>query len=119
MTRAAATSGVLEGGFVAAVGVVATVGWGSADWMSRLPSVRRMLSAVCSVRPCSWTKCWMPASWYFMADGISASSMKMGRMCLSDSEARASSLVTFLERKALALAKRMKTLLLSMALTIS
>ena len=87
--------------------------------MSKLPSVRRILSTVWSVCPCSWTKCWMPANWYFMAAGISASSMKMGRMCLSDSEARASSLVTFFETKALALAKRMKTLLPSMALTIS
>ena len=55
ITRAAAISGVLEAGFVA--DGCEGVGWGSADWMSRLPSVRRMLSAVWSVCPCSWTKC--------------------------------------------------------------
>ena len=53
ITSAVATGGVLEAGFVAAVGLVAAAGWGSADWMSRLPSVRRMLSAVWSVCPCS------------------------------------------------------------------
>ena len=52
ITRQAATNGVLEVGFVAADGVTAAVGWGSVDWMSRFPSVRRMLSAVWSVSPC-------------------------------------------------------------------
>ena len=51
ITMVAATSGLLEVGFDVG-SLVAAVSCGSAEWMPRLLSVRRMLSAVWSVSSC-------------------------------------------------------------------